>query len=142
MLVLEGWIFCTGLCVSANSLRRSEGRGKLPERSCSGQCVIVIKVNVKEGDREIERALAPRQITQRLGHCECWWRDRALVEGTRGCTATLQALIDQGVWEALNSEASLNHANHKHTLTHPRIYPSAKSKTSIPEYTNEVTHNY
>lgn len=46
MLVFRGM----GLCVRANSLRKSEGRGKLPERSCSGQCVIVIKVNVKEGD--------------------------------------------------------------------------------------------
>lgn len=39
-----------GLCVQANSLCRSEGRGNLPKRSCSGQCVIVIKVNVKDGD--------------------------------------------------------------------------------------------
>lgn len=50
MLVLEGWAFRTGLCVQANSLRRSEGRGKLHERSRGGQCVIVIKVNVKDGD--------------------------------------------------------------------------------------------
>lgn len=49
------------------------------------------------------------------------------MEGTRGCTATPQALIDQGVWEALNSEASLSRNNRKHTLTHPRTYPSVKS---------------
>lgn len=50
VLVLEGWILDVGLCVQANSLCRSEGRGNLPKRSCSGQCVIVIKVNVKDGD--------------------------------------------------------------------------------------------
>lgn len=50
VLVSEEWIFHTGLCVQANSLRRSEGRGKLHTRSCSGQCVRVIKVNVKDED--------------------------------------------------------------------------------------------
>lgn len=51
VLVLEGWMFFrTGLCVQANSLRRSEGRGKLHKRSCGGQCVIVFKVSVKGGD--------------------------------------------------------------------------------------------
>lgn len=49
------------------------------------------------------------------------------MEETRGCTATPWALIDQGVWEALNSEASLNRNNLKHTPTHPRTYPSVKS---------------
>lgn len=50
MLVLKGRVFCTGLHVQANSLQTSEGRGKLPMRSSSVQCVIVIKVNVKDGD--------------------------------------------------------------------------------------------
>lgn len=50
VLVLEGWILDTGLRVQANSLCRSEGRGKLSKWSRSGQCVKVIKVNVKDGD--------------------------------------------------------------------------------------------
>lgn len=54
LLSVSSWESSAGFrgvdLLQANSLRRSEGRGKLPDGSCSGQCVIVIKVNVKEGD--------------------------------------------------------------------------------------------
>lgn len=50
VLVSEERVFHTGLRVQANSLRGREGRGKLPGRSRSGQCVPVIKVNLMDGD--------------------------------------------------------------------------------------------
>lgn len=39
-----------GLCVHANSLYRSEGRGKLPQEKPQWSMCKVIKVNVKDGD--------------------------------------------------------------------------------------------
>ncbi len=67
-----------------------------------------------------------------LVETELLWR------GTRGCTATPQALTDQGDWEALNSEASLDRKNRKHTPTHPRTYPSAKSALVTQAFQNAL----
>lgn len=120
VLVLEGWILDMSHFVQANSLCRSEGRGKHPMKSCSSQCLIVIKVSVKDGDWEKSRALAPSPITQRVRHCECWWRDRALVEETRSYAA-----IQVGPYRSvrlgstqLGSITQSQHYSHTHSHIH------------------------
>lgn len=89
-----------------------------------------------ERDRE---PLLPVQSLKGWDSVSAGGGDRALVDGTRGGrTATPWALADQGVWEALNSEASLNRNNHKHTPTLPRTYPWVKSALVTQAYQNAL----
>lgn len=127
MLVSEEWVFHTGLCVQANSLRGCEGRGKPPERGRSGQCVPVVKVNMMDGDWEGHRARASISIEEQSSY----GRNVGLRCNTGG-------LCRPGRLGSTSLGSNCNNCNH---TVQSHIHTLQLNHTGIPERTYEVTRN-
>lgn len=88
--------------------------------------------------------LLPVQSLMQLRHCECWWRDRALLEGQKGLHCNLRPLSNR----AFGKHSTWKHHSitiyRTHTITPPCTYPWVKPHVShrIAKCICVVTHTY